>query len=95
MTLLAAAAATMAGCDALPPRALLPETLAESAQVPDFGLIRFWGDRETPAVRAVIRQQYRQVEQAARIGKRPTSRLSADYLAISGGEATARTLPAT
>ncbi|OHV16508.1 hypothetical protein BK022_11750 [Methylorubrum extorquens] len=84
-TLLVALAIVLAGCETMGARMPLPGSLVDAAQVTNFDRIRFWGDRDTPAIRAVIAEQYRQIGLAARAGQRPGSRSVADYLAVSGG----------
>ena len=63
----------------------LPEALLESAAVPGFERIRFWGDVYTPAFEQTLIEKNRQVREAADAGLAPWGHTKADFLALSGG----------
>lgn len=78
----------MAGCITGPERASVPPDRASAASIEHVELARFWGDEVTPALRAVVDQQYGQMRQAVLSGARsPSAFEHADFLAISGGGA--------
>lgn len=78
----------VSGCVGVSNRAPVPASLASAARIEHVDFARFWGDRATPEVRAIIERHYQQVHQAVQAGRRPASALRhADFLAISGGGA--------
>jgi predicted acylesterase/phospholipase RssA len=83
--LVIAIAVVLGGCLATSDRAAVPGTEIEAARVSGYGDIRFWGDEVTPTIEAIIRRQYRQVQQAAVAGEPGISTRKAEFLAISGG----------
>ncbi len=59
----------------------LPYSARDTAQVPDFGFVRFWGDQTSPAIDAYVDRQLLQVR-ASGCG---TCLTTASFLALSGG----------
>ncbi|MEW6640653.1 MAG: patatin-like phospholipase family protein [Pseudomonadota bacterium] len=86
--LLLVAAGLLTGCGTGPERVSIPADRASAANIAQVELARFWGDEVTPALRALITEQYAQTRQAVRSGGRPSSAFEhVDFLAISGGGA--------
>jgi predicted acylesterase/phospholipase RssA len=83
--LVIAIAVVLGGCLATSDRAAVPGIEIEAARVSGYGDIRFWGDEVTPTIEAIIRRQYRQVQQASLAGEPGASTRKANFLAISGG----------
>ncbi|UVF22741.1 patatin-like phospholipase family protein (plasmid) [Microvirga terrae] len=85
LALVIALAVVLGGCLATSDRAAVPGTEIGAARVSGYGDIRFWGDEVTPTIEAIIRRQYRQVQQASLAGEPGANTRKADFLAISGG----------
>lgn len=81
--LVVAVAAAVQGCAAVMPRVALPLMAHQSVVVEGFNDIRFRGDVVTPGATAMIDRQYEQIARSS--GADGRRRVSADFLAISGG----------
>ncbi|MCJ8141768.1 patatin-like phospholipase family protein [Ancylobacter sp. A5.8] len=71
----------LGGCIGSDRSRALPYAALDKAHIPDYGLVRFWADENSPVVEAYVDAQLRQVRAS---GCREC-RTTANFLAISGG----------
>ena len=66
-------------------RDAIPEALSETAQLPGYTAIRYWGDELTPAFESSLLKLYEQIKRNAADRVGPNFAEKADFIAISGG----------
>ena len=63
----------------------VPLALVETAQIPGFDGIRYWGDELTPPFEKTVTDLYEQIKRNAQTGTGPNFLHEANFIAISGG----------
>lgn len=66
-------------------RDAVPAALVETAQIPGFEGVRYWGDELTPQFQNAITDLYEQIKRNAASGTGPDFLHEANFIAISGG----------